>query len=315
MKPLRNLLVVVDPTAKEHPCVAKAARIAGREGSRVQLLVCDFPPAIRPGYLDELASPAEAAELVRTFLERKLGELAVVLRHQGIAVSTRVALERPLHEAVLRRIRQELPDLVVKDTHYHSAVRRALFTNTDWHLIRESPAPLLLVRSTPWPDAGPRIAAALDPAHPGDRAASLDRRILAVATLLRQATGGSLLAVHAVDMLGDLPLAAGDPAALGGGLLARNVVAQVHARRRERLLELAGEAGLGADDVTLLEGPPAEVLPALAAERDLDVMVMGAVARGGLGRVFIGSTAERVLDRLPCDVLVVRPPDADAAPG
>jgi universal stress protein E len=34
---------------------------------------------------------------------------------------------------------------------------------------------------------------------------------------------------------------------------------------------------------------------------------MGAVSRSGLKRVFIGNTAERVLDELACDVLVVKP--------
>jgi hypothetical protein len=34
---------------------------------------------------------------------------------------------------------------------------------------------------------------------------------------------------------------------------------------------------------------------------------MGAVSRSGLKRVFIGNTAERVLNQLRCDVLVVKP--------
>jgi universal stress protein E len=34
---------------------------------------------------------------------------------------------------------------------------------------------------------------------------------------------------------------------------------------------------------------------------------MGAVSRSGLQRVFSGSTAERVLDALSCDVLVIKP--------
>jgi universal stress protein E len=36
---------------------------------------------------------------------------------------------------------------------------------------------------------------------------------------------------------------------------------------------------------------------------------MGAIARSGLRRALIGSTAERVLESLPCDVLVVKPQD------
>jgi universal stress protein E len=34
---------------------------------------------------------------------------------------------------------------------------------------------------------------------------------------------------------------------------------------------------------------------------------MGAIARRGLSRLFIGSTAERVLDKLPCDLVIVKP--------
>jgi len=37
------------------------------------------------------------------------------------------------------------------------------------------------------------------------------------------------------------------------------------------------------------------------------VVVMGAVSRSGLKRLFIGNSAERLLDKLDCDVLVVKP--------
>jgi universal stress protein E len=40
---------------------------------------------------------------------------------------------------------------------------------------------------------------------------------------------------------------------------------------------------------------------------------MGAVSRRGLAKIFIGSTAERVLEHLPCDVVVVKSPDFAAA--
>jgi universal stress protein E len=34
---------------------------------------------------------------------------------------------------------------------------------------------------------------------------------------------------------------------------------------------------------------------------------MGAVSRSGLKRLFVGSTAERMIDHLGCDVLVLKP--------
>jgi universal stress protein E len=38
-------------------------------------------------------------------------------------------------------------------------------------------------------------------------------------------------------------------------------------------------------------------------------MVLGAVSRSALKRAFVGSTAEMILDRLPCDALVVKGPN------
>jgi len=37
------------------------------------------------------------------------------------------------------------------------------------------------------------------------------------------------------------------------------------------------------------------------------IVVMGAISRSGLKRLFIGNTAERLLDVIECDVLIVKP--------
>jgi universal stress protein E len=58
----------------------------------------------------------------------------------------------------------------------------------------------------------------------------------------------------------------------------------------------------------LICGDPAIALPALVRSMRAGLVVMGAMSRSGLKRVFIGNTAERVLDTLLWDVLVVRPP-------
>ena len=45
----------------------------------------------------------------------------------------------------------------------------------------------------------------------------------------------------------------------------------------------------------------------LTEDHGADFVVSGAVSRRGLQRLFIGSTAERMLDRLPCDLVTVKP--------
>ena len=53
---------------------------------------------------------------------------------------------------------------------------------------------------------------------------------------------------------------------------------------------------------TWLRDPPAPV-----REDGTSGPVMRAIARRGLGRPYIGSTAERVLDKLPCDLVIIKP--------
>lgn len=56
-----------------------------------------------------------------------------------------------------------------------------------------------------------------------------------------------------------------------------------------------------------MRGNPVVAIPRVARETGADIVIMGAVSRSGLRRVFIGNTAERVLGDLSCDVLVVKP--------
>jgi universal stress protein E len=55
------------------------------------------------------------------------------------------------------------------------------------------------------------------------------------------------------------------------------------------------------------EGSTRERVVWLTDELHADVVVMGAVSRRGLTRLFLGNTAEEVIDKLPCDLLIVKP--------
>ena len=54
----------------------------------------------------------------------------------------------------------------------------------------------------------------------------------------------------------------------------------------------------------VLEGSPTRKIVEMAA--DFDLVVLGTLGRSALGKLFIGSVAERVTRYAPCPVLVVR---------
>jgi universal stress protein E len=304
---LERILSIIDPTSDVQPALDKARFLAQRAGATLELFACDFDPSLtgRPFFDSE-----QLRELRADFIDERmefLEALADEIRAGGVPVETHVHFDNPVYRGILRRVQESSPDLVVKDTHHHSAIRRTLLSNTDWNLIRSCPAPLLLAKPREWP-AQPRILAAVDPDHVGDPAAELDRRILHDAAVLAGLLAGEVHAVHAffpaallaaVTGTGALPFVAGVSAA--------EVVERERARLGVVLDELASAQGLPPGHVHLEQGPAVEVLQMLARSLSADVLVMGAVSRSRLQELFVGSTAEQVLDRLPCDVLVVKP--------
>jgi nucleotide-binding universal stress UspA family protein len=59
--------------------------------------------------------------------------------------------------------------------------------------------------------------------------------------------------------------------------------------------------------VELRRGQIENVIPAFAVAEGVDVVVMGTRGRAGITRRVSGNTAERVLKRLPCSIVAVKP--------
>lgn len=300
------ILAVIDPTAPVQPALARAAALAERTGAPLLLLACIFDPYIAG---EQIYPGIDLRKLRRAALDHQLAQLrdlAQPLRERGLKVLCRAVFDHPLHEGIVREALRSKAAFVLKDTHPHSGLNRVLFTNTDWHLMRECPAPLWLVKPHTAVGTG-TVLAAVDPLHQNDKPADLDRRIIDVAQELSVLFERRLHVAHVYDVVlpgpaAMAPLGAGTPITLPQDIEA--LVQQEHGAALERLTT---EVGFPADQVHLRRGEPGAAIPALARELDAAVVVMGAVSRSRLRRVIVGNTAERVLEALPCDVVIVKP--------
>jgi nucleotide-binding universal stress UspA family protein len=57
----------------------------------------------------------------------------------------------------------------------------------------------------------------------------------------------------------------------------------------------------------LLKGRPANLIPKLAEKEKVDLIVMGTVCRTGVPGVFMGNTAESILQQVESSVLTIKP--------
>lgn len=305
MNPIRSILVIVDPTAKQQPAVAKGAQLAERLAARLDLFVCDTKAARNARMAQQLRESPRAS--LQQELPKWLESIAMPLRKLGIEVTTEVLAADPLHTALLERVKHTCADLVIKDTHHHTIAQRTFLTNTDWELIRGCPVPLLLVKPNPW-SAAHRIGAAVDPGHLDDKPRLLDRCILEEAARLTQGLGGELHVIHTYIPAAMITAAAVSVPPVVIDIPDETLAAECQEKLKE-LTALTSDFRLPAENIHLQSGGVDEVLCGLARQHMIDIMAMGAVSRRSLKRTLIGSTAESVLEQLPCDLLIVKSPN------
>ena len=286
----KTILAILDPTNRgEQPVIERAAWLAECSSAALELYICDFDTEIDMGHVSTAWIPQPGAKdhLLSTH-RASLETVAEPLRAQGLNVSVDVGWDHPLGEALVRKIVASNPWLVVKDTHHHNVLKRTILSNTDWHLIEKCPAPLLLVKPREM-SSNPKVIAAVDPLHPRAKSSELDDTIFRHAQSLATDTGGELHVVNcfAVPLNLNLP---------------PDSIKTIEDEHRSAMLEFLESHPVPEGRAHLLKGFPEERLP----ETDAECIVMGAVSRRGLNKLFIGSTAERVLDRLPCDLLIVK---------
>ena len=305
MHEIKKILAVIDPTVEDQPGMRRAAWLAKHTGAELELLVCYYNEYLSGDRLFDSPSLEKARTEVIENQEKHLEELAEPVRKDGVVVTTSAVWDHPLFEGIVRHAITGNADIVIKDTHHHTAVARALLTNTDWNLIRSCPMPLWLVKPHDVAET-PVFVAAIDPMNQNDKPAALDDEILQVSKAISEKVGGDVHAFHAYDPRIAVATATAN-AYIPVSLPFDEIEQQMHEDHQKRFNEITEFHGVEDDKAHLVAGLTHEELPAIADELKADVVVMGAVARNRWKRLFIGATAERTLEHLPCDLLIVKP--------
>lgn len=239
---------------------------------------------------------------------RRLQELA-----SGLTVSHEIEVCRgkPFLE-IIRDVIAGSRDLVIKAAEAWAGAPRSLFTSTDQHLLRKCPAPVWLhMPDTPRPARA--VLAAVDVdfdlASQPETLRELNMHVVDTAAKIAQLTGATLHLVHAwsgpaegmVWIWSNSP----DPKKEVDAYL-QSILNQ----SRTNIDQLAKR--LTAPPATLrkhsVRGGARDVIPQSVADLGIDILVMGSIARTGIPGFIIGNTAEDVLNRVECSVVIVKPP-------
>nr|WP_281502043.1 universal stress protein [Alcanivorax sp. S6407] len=293
-------MVVLDPVLKApQPAFEKAKQLAAAHNTSLVVAVNGYSsPMVRAVGYDKQRLEAATTQ-IRHAWEQRIASLA-----SGMTCSAHVLWEKREIDALQKIILDYQPAMVVVHTSAESGLKRHLFTPRDWQLIRKAPCDVMCIHSQPW-QSPPSLLLAVDPDTGKDGADALSIKVTGAAKALSAQVQGSLKACHVMDAVDDsLVLLMGEALSEFSGSLEDIKESQKAAFQR-----FASGEGLSADQVVLLEGPVAPTLSHYCKDNDVDLLIVGTVHRKLPERLLLGTTAEAVITRASCDVLVVKPDD------
>ncbi|MFI4868123.1 MAG: universal stress protein [Steroidobacterales bacterium] len=309
MRSVRRILVAVKEPASRAtpPAVRKGLQLARALGARLELFHALTAPIFAETFIYGDRGFSDVTHDLQQLALKGLEGMAARLRGHGrqrrLKISVAAEWDSPAYEAIIRRAHATRAELIVAERHAGRHIAPALLHLNDWELLRRSPVPVLLVKSAA-PYEHPAVLAAVDPGHAAGKTARLDVAILALGAAVTAALAGRLHAVHAY-----VPVSGGRrPTDALDSTTAANINARMAAGAQARFERVLAGVRIPRSRRLLLDLPPAEAIGTAAVRVRSAIVVMGAVSRSGVRRWVLGNTAESLLDRLPCDLLIVKPP-------
>lgn len=289
----RTILVPLDRTPFAERALPLALDIARRAGARLDLVTVHHSY-----YVDERVPVHAAFDHARDVGIKRDEQAyldAVAERATGIALTTAVlpgtaVLPTTVAEGVLSRAAAERADLIVMATRAPGAMGRlAAGGSVADELVRQANLPVLLLR----PDehaAEPAGEPGMDRILIALNGAAVPERILGPAVALARLWGSRCVLLRVVEDRDPSP-----------------EVAQAEAYLADVVARLAGQ-GVRAEPLVVVDPVAADAILATAAREGCGLIALAGEGHTRLGRLVLGSTAEKVIVGARSPVLALRTP-------
>jgi nucleotide-binding universal stress UspA family protein len=299
MERFKSILLVINSQIKNPTALSCAFSLA--KNNSAKLRVVDVVKETS-SYQPILPASAKNINLHDMLVQEKRAHLESILKpfeKEGVETSIKILAGIPFLEIIHEVIRKD-HDLVVMTPEGQSEFRDMLFGTTSMHMMRKCPCPVWAIK--PASDVPfPRILAAVNFEQENRENVSLNRKIIEMSTSLANMQKSELHLAH----VWDFPIRS----TMIPKHVRDNLAEEVKNERKLWLEEFLNKYGpdLTKVQVHMIKGEAGTQIPRLAKEIDVDLIVMGTVSRTGIPGLLIGNTAEKILYRVDCSVLAIKP--------
>jgi universal stress protein E len=242
----------------------------------------------------------QASQNVEQQAGQVLQDLVSRAKGKNIEANYKLVFGLPWEETI-RQVLRNKHDLVIVGTRDHSRAGRLLFGSTGMKLLRNCPCPVWVTRPEELPEEF-NILVASD-------FSDVSQLALEIAISSSQLTDAKVTLLHALDThLGQKMLLTGlRPEELQDFLT--NLREQAEHKLHDQLSQTDYRTLTHGVRGDVVEGPADVVILDAIEEQQIDLLVMGTIARSGISGMLIGNSAEQLLTQVPCSVLAVKPSD------
>jgi nucleotide-binding universal stress UspA family protein len=297
MQAFRTILVAADFSENSVHAFRMACALAIEDKTRLVVLHVVAPDAVAeqctsPGQSGTGPARAAGVEDRGRILQGRMRETYSPSR--PIDVQYRTAAGDDAATEILRVADEIGADLIVMGTHGRTGLRRLLAGSVASTVLTRAHGSVLALRAG---RSEPKAGAMQVIVHPTDFSRAAEAA-LEVARALARDHGARLIVLHVVPL---------DP------YLDGKLAAEIDIRDYQRSLDLLRKRLDGPDlkhrvETRLVRGFEAEEILREAQDFAADLIVMGTHGRTGLRRLLMGNTAQSVLPKASCPMLVVKAP-------
>ena len=270
MEPYKNILAVIDRQSNFQNTFLKSIYLSKRSGAKLTLLET------------HLNSKNEQSD-----------ELAFILRQNKINFEIKQSKKMTSYKGILQTLNQDEYDLIVKEKSAKHHTFLGLKPSDDWHLLRDSPVPVMLVTQRKWQADG-HILSAIETESQENSHLKINQNILEHTYCLSDLLDSD---VHLLNcFLGEnMSMAIECKPVINQKLL-----------HLQHLANLSGNAVHSPAKLHVCEGLPEYGVSELAEEYHANMVVLGTSEHANFINNLTGHTSEYIIDKLACDVLAIK---------
>lgn len=300
MKQFHNILFVSSGFRDECGALQQAIQLAYDNQAALKILII-CPPL--PRSLEQYKTSYEIflKENINKTIEAAKEKLP--LQKRKLTMKTELEWESSVSICIIQHVLRQSHDLVIKAA---EDTNSAGFKALDMTLLRKCPCPLFLHR--PFKHSQDiRIAVAIDPNDEDSSEQALTMNLLQLTQKLARNYNGQFSIISCWDFVLEHFLRTSAWREMPQDEIEETIQNEGQAKYLT-LSELIKQAGIhNQPTIYHLKGEPSEIIPTIIHDKEIDILVMGTIARTGISGFIIGNTAEDILQKVDCSLWAIKP--------